>query len=48
MILLLEKEEVYYQQVKDNRSEQAYSNVFEILDGALDDVVEDVLVSLRK
>ncbi len=37
-----------YQQVKDNRSEQAYSNVFEILDGALDDVVEDVLVSLRK
>ncbi len=37
-----------YQQVKDSRSEQAYSNVFEILDGALDDVIEDVLVSLRK
>ena len=37
-----------YQQVKDNRSEQANSNVFEILDGALDEVVEDVLVSLRK
>ena len=37
-----------YQQVKDTRSEQAYSNVFEILDGALDDVVEDVLVALRR
>lgn len=34
---------------KDTRSEQAYSNVFEILDGALDDVIEDVLnLSLRK
>jgi peptide chain release factor 2 len=37
-----------YQQVKDTRSEKAYSNVFEILDGDLDDVIEDVLVSLRR
>lgn len=37
-----------YQQVKDTRSERAYSNVFEILDGDLDDIIEDVLVALKR
>ncbi len=34
-----------YRQVKDNRSEQSYSNVDAILDGDLDKLIEDVLVS---
>lgn len=37
-----------YQQVKDNRSGEAYSQVHDILDGNLDPVIEDVLISLRK
>ncbi len=35
-----------YQQVKDNRSNVAYSNVDDILDGDISKVMEDVLVSL--
>ena len=35
-----------YQQVKDNRSNQAYSNVSAILDGDITKVIEDVLISL--
>jgi peptide chain release factor 2 len=34
-----------YQQVKDSRSGIAYSNVSAILDGDLDKIFEDVLVS---
>jgi peptide chain release factor 2 len=34
-----------YQQVKDTRSDKAYSQVDKILDGDLDDVIEDVLIS---
>lgn len=34
-----------YQQVKDTRSEQAYSQVDTILDGDLDKVIEDVLIA---
>ncbi len=34
-----------YQQVKDNRSGEAYSNVSSILDGDLDKIIEDVLIS---
>jgi len=34
-----------YQQVKDVRSDKAYSQVDKILDGDLDDVIEDVLIS---
>jgi peptide chain release factor 2 len=37
-----------YQQVKDNRSNQAYSQVESILDGDLNKVIEDVLISLAK
>ena len=37
-----------YQQVKDNRSEEAYSNVSAILDGDLDKVIEDVLISYNR
>ncbi len=37
-----------YQQVKDNRSNQAYSQVDAILDGDLTKVMEDVLVALQK
>ncbi|MBD3824432.1 MAG: peptide chain release factor 2 [Epsilonproteobacteria bacterium] len=37
-----------YQQVKDNRSNEAYSNVAAILDGDLDDVIEDVLISFTR
>jgi peptide chain release factor 2 len=36
-----------YQQVKDSRSGEAYSNVSAILDGDLDKVVEDVLISTQ-
>jgi peptide chain release factor 2 len=35
-----------YQQVKDSRSNQAYSNVSAILDGDLDSVIEGVLIAL--
>ena len=34
-----------YQQVKDNRSNKAYSKVDDILDGDLDEIIEDVLIS---
>ena len=34
-----------YQQVKDVRSDKAYSQVDKILDGDLDDVIEDVLIA---
>ena len=37
-----------YQQIKDNRSNEAYSNVSDILDGDLDKVIEDVLISQSK
>ena len=36
-----------YQQVKDNRSNKAYSKVDDILDGGLDEVIEDVLISQK-
>jgi peptide chain release factor 2 len=37
-----------YQQVKDSRSGIAYSNVSGILDGDIDKVIEDVLVSIER
>ncbi|MCK9161362.1 MAG: peptide chain release factor 2 [Arcobacteraceae bacterium] len=37
-----------YQQIKDNRSNIGYSNVSAILDGDLDKVLEDVLISQQK
>jgi len=37
-----------YQQVKDNRSNKAYSNVEAILDGDIDKVIEDVLIALSQ
>jgi len=37
-----------YQQVKDNRSNKAYSKVDDILDGDLDEVIEDVLISQKE
>ena len=37
-----------YQQVKDNRSNEAYSNVSAILDGDLDKVIEDVLIAQNR
>ena len=37
-----------YQQVKDNRSNKAYSRVDEILDGDLDEVIEDVLIAEKE
>ncbi|NPA11547.1 MAG: peptide chain release factor 2 [Epsilonproteobacteria bacterium] len=37
-----------YQQVKDNRSNKAYSRVDDILDGDLDEVIEDVLISQKQ
>ena len=37
-----------YQQVKDTRSNEAYSNVSAILDGDLDKVIEDVLISQNR
>jgi len=36
-----------YQQVKDNRSNKAYSRVDDILDGDLDEVIEDVLIAQK-
>jgi peptide chain release factor 2 len=36
-----------YQQVKDNRSNKAYSKVDDILDGDLTEVIEDVLISQK-
>jgi peptide chain release factor 2 len=35
-----------YQQVKDNRSNKAYSNVSAILDGDITKVIEDVLIAM--
>lgn len=37
-----------YQQIKDTRSKQAFSNVDAILDGDLDKMIEGVLVSLQR
>lgn len=37
-----------YQQVKDNRSNETFSNVESILDGDLDEIMESVLISLHK
>ena len=37
-----------YRQVKDNRSNKAYSKVDEILDGDLDEIIEDVLITLKE
>ncbi len=37
-----------YQQVKDNRSGKAYSNVEAILDGDIDKIIEDVLIAEAK
>jgi len=37
-----------YQQVKDNRSNNAYSKVDDILDGDLNEVIEDVLISEKE
>ena len=37
-----------YQQVKDTRSEKAYSQVDKILDGDLEEVIEDVLTATSK
>jgi peptide chain release factor 2 len=37
-----------YQQVKDNRSTKAYSKVDDILDGDLQEVIEDVLISEKE
>lgn len=37
-----------YQQVKDSRSKQAFSNVDAILDGDLDKMIEGVLVSIQR
>ncbi len=37
-----------YQQVKDTRSNEAYSNVSGILDGDIDKVIEDVLIAQNK
>ena len=37
-----------YQQVKDTRSNEAYSNVSGILDGDIDKMIEGVLISLNK
>ncbi|BCD60837.1 MULTISPECIES: peptide chain release factor 2 [unclassified Nitratiruptor] len=34
-----------YQQIKDNRSNKAYSNVEAILDGDIDKIIEDVLIA---
>jgi len=37
-----------YQQVKDTRSNEAYSNVSAILDGDIDEMIEGVLISLNR
>ncbi len=37
-----------YQQVKDTRSNEAYSNVSAILDGDIDKMIEGVLISLKQ
>jgi peptide chain release factor 2 len=37
-----------YQQVKDTRSNEAYSNVSAILDGDIDEILEGVLISQRR
>jgi len=37
-----------YQQVKDTRSNEAYSNVSGILDGDIDEMIEGVLISLNR
>ena len=37
-----------YQQVKDNRSNKAYSKVDDILDGNLDEIIEDVLIEQKE
>lgn len=37
-----------YQQIKDTRSNQAFSNVEAILDGDIDKMLEGVLITLAK
>jgi peptide chain release factor 2 len=37
-----------YQQVKDTRSNEAYSNVSAILDGDIDEMIEGVLIAINK
>ncbi len=37
-----------YQQVKDTRSNEAYSNISAILDGDIDEMIEGVLISFNK
>ena len=37
-----------YQQVKDTRSNEAYSNISGILDGDIDKMIEDVLISMNR
>ncbi len=37
-----------YQQVKDTRSNEAFSNVNAILDGDIDKLIEGVLISQKK
>jgi peptide chain release factor 2 len=37
-----------YQQVKDNRSNGAYTNIEAILDGDIDKIIEDVLIENKK
>ncbi|MBU1659297.1 peptide chain release factor 2 [bacterium] len=37
-----------YQQIKDTRSNEAYSNINAILDGDIDEMIEDVLVSQNR
>lgn len=37
-----------YQQVKDTRSNEAYSNINAILDGDIDEMIEGVLISLNR
>jgi peptide chain release factor 2 len=37
-----------YQQVKDTRSNEAYSNVSAILDGDIDTMIEGVLIAMNR
>jgi peptide chain release factor 2 len=37
-----------YQQIKDTRSNEAYSNISAILDGDIDRMIEDVLISQNR
>ena len=37
-----------YQQIKDSRSNEAYSNVTAILDGDIDEMIEGVLIAQNR